>query len=45
MTCSRRDVDDQQPTVTDAATINQIVNQSSNNATLAYGVDVVIARP
>jgi flagellin len=33
----------QQPAVTDAATINQIVNQSSNNATLAYGVDVVIA--
>jgi flagellin len=33
----------QQPPVTDAATINQIVNLSSNNATLAYGVDVVIA--
>jgi flagellin len=35
----------QQAAVTDAATINQIVNLSSNYATLAYGVDVIVANP
>jgi flagellin len=32
-----------QPTITDAATINQIISQTSNGATLAYGTNVITA--